>query len=91
MINPVSAKQFFDDFSFDLETFSVKRNGSVVGTFEGLFNEDEFGEHIAFFADADIVPGDVIDSSDFSYVINEVLFDEYEENPGIPDLLKAYF
>lgn len=37
---PVPAKIYFNDFSFDLVEYTVKRNSSIVGSYKGLSNKD---------------------------------------------------
>lgn len=85
---PVSAKTYFDDFAFDLVEYSVKRNSNVIGSYQGLLNEDEDGHHIAFLIGADIKVGDVLTAGNKSYIIKSIDFDTYNGNS---ELMKTYF
>ena len=38
---PVPAKTFFQDFAFDLLTYTIERDSKVIATAEGLTNTDE--------------------------------------------------
>lgn len=85
---PIPAKKYFNDFSFDLVNYTVNRDSKVIGIFNGLTNTDENGQHISFLMDATINVGDVLTSTNKSYVIKSVEYDTYQGNP---DLIKAYF
>ncbi|MEA0555600.1 hypothetical protein U1P98_12820 [Lysinibacillus irui] len=85
---PIPANQYFNDFSFDLIEYEVKRKNVIVGNFKGLLNKDENGRHIAFLMDASILPGDVLTASHQSFVIRSIEHDHYN---GTPELLKAYY
>ncbi len=85
---PVPASTYFNDFSFELIEYTVKRNSCVIGSFQGLSNKDESGQHIAFLMDAAIKEGDILISGNKSYVVKSVDYDTYNGNP---ELIKAYF
>jgi hypothetical protein len=82
---PISSKQHFKNFSFDLSTCLIKRTEIEI---DGLFDKDEEGEHIAFIYGCDIKIGDVIEYGNKSFIINNVQIDNYE---GEPNMLKAYY
>jgi len=82
---PIPARQFFKDFSFDLDSFLVKRTGI---TLDGLTNKDEEGHHVAFLYGCDIQVGDVIVSGSKHYVVNRIEVDGFN---GQPDMAKAYY
>ena len=85
---PIPAKQYFNDFSFDLIEYEVKRKNEIIGSCKGLTSGDEKGRHIAFLMDASILPGDVLITSNKTFVIHRIDYDHYN---GSPELLKAYY
>lgn len=85
---PVSAKTYFDDFSFALLSYKIKRSGSVISTLQGLSNDDEYGSHIAFLYGSDIQTCDILSGDGNEYFIKEVKTDTYKGNP---ELIKAYY
>lgn len=85
---PVPAKTFFDDFSFSLLPYKIKRSNSVIATLQGLSNEDEYGTHIAFLHGADIQIGDILLGDGEEYLVKKVKEDTYH---GTPELTKAYY
>lgn len=82
---PVSAKTYFDDFSFSLISYKIKRSNS---TLQGLPNDDEYGTHIAFLYGADIQIGDVLFGDGEEFYIKKVKTDTFQGNP---ELIKAYY
>jgi len=85
---PVPAQTYFNDFSFDLMEYVIKRDSKSIGSFQGLPNKDESGKHIAFLMDAAIKSEDVLISGNISFVVKSVDYDTYN---GKPELIKAYF
>ncbi|MFA9464081.1 MAG: hypothetical protein ACERKN_07280 [Velocimicrobium sp.] len=85
---PIPAEQYFKDFSFELETYTINRNSINCGSALGLLGNDEDGKHIAFLLGCDITPGDVLICDSRSYVISSVVYDKYS---GQPELLKALY
>lgn len=86
---PVPAKTFFQDFAFDLLTYTIERDSKVVATAEGLRNSDEDGKHIAFLIGPDIEIGDVlISSTGEKFIVKHIGYDTYN---GQPELIKAYY
>lgn len=87
-ILPIPAKIYFDYFSFDALEYVVIRNSSNIGTFSGLINKDEDGNYIGFLSDCDIQSGDILTSGNKTYIISNIDFDYYNNNP---EMLKAYY
>lgn len=86
---PIPAKIYFNDFSFDLVTYSVKRNSEIVASIQGLANKDEDGKHIGFLIGSDIKTGDVLTSSDNEYfIVTRISYDTYNGNR---EMIKAYY
>ncbi|WP_338754240.1 hypothetical protein [Bacillus sp. FJAT-52991] len=86
---PIPAKIYFNDFSFDLVTYSIKRNSEVIASAQGLSNKDEDGTHIGFLIDTDIKVGDVLISPyNESFVVSRIGYDTYNGNP---EMIKAYY
>lgn len=82
---PISAKQFFCDFSSDIISFEVMRTGEWS---DGLHNEDECGKYIAFLHGCNIRVGDVVASDNKRYVISNIQIETYN---GKPEMLKAFY
>lgn len=85
---PVPAEIFFNDFSFSLENYDIKRAGSIIGTVQGLSNDDEDGPHIAFLFGANILAGDELINQHESITVKKVKIDTFH---GKPELLKALY
>ena len=84
----IPAKVYFDDFSFDLLEYQVHRNSQNIGTYSGLINKDELGNHIAFLLECDIKPNDILSCNNKTYIVSDIDYDYYDGNP---EILKAYF
>ncbi|WP_113673724.1 hypothetical protein [Vallitalea guaymasensis] len=85
---PIPAKDYFNDFSIAIEDYEIIRNSVSVESYQGIFNDDEFGEHIAFLMGATIEIGDVLVTPTKSYIVKSIDYDSYN---GKPELIKAYF
>lgn len=86
---PIPAKIYFNDFAFDLITYSIKRDSVVIASAKGLNNKDEDGRHISFLIDTNIRINDVLTSStNESFVISRIGYDHYN---GTPEIIKAYY
>lgn len=85
---PVPAEVYFNDFSFDLVTYFIKRNSETVGTADGLQNKDENGWHISFLINVDIQPGDILITPNETFIISHIGYDTYNDKA---ELAKAYY
>jgi len=85
---PIPGKMYLNDFP-DKITYTIVRNGEIISKSDGLTNDDENGNHIAFLYGTDIQTGDTI-SSDFSgkYQVKSTGIDTYRGNP---EIIKAYY
>lgn len=85
---PIPAKIFFADFSLSLFPCKISRMGKIVGTLQGLTNEDEDGAHVAFLYPADIRRGDILYGDGENYIVKKIRIDTYKRQP---ELVKAYY
>lgn len=89
---PVPAKMFFDDFSFDILDYTIKDGNTIIGTYRGLSNADEFGDYICFLQSdsPNISEGNIIctGSTHESFIVIKIAYDFYD---GKPELVKAYY
>lgn len=85
---PVSAEQFFRDFSFDLTEWTVERGGAKIATVKGLANSDENGRYLGMLHGCDVRPGDRLIGFSAVHHVSRVEVDTFG---GIPSLVKAYY
>ncbi|RDY30326.1 hypothetical protein [Lachnotalea glycerini] len=85
---PIPGKIYLNDFP-DKAIYTVKRNDTIIGEFNGLTNDDEGGCHIAFLYGSDIQIGDIITAAHFSPItVVSTSIDTYN---GKPEIIKAYY
>lgn len=86
---PIPAKMYFNDFSFDLVTYSIKRDSKIIASAQGLSNRGSSGPYISFLIDTDIEVNDVlITAYDENFIVTCVSYDTYN---GEKELIKAYY
>lgn len=89
---PVPASVFFNDFSSDVLKYNVLDNDTLVGTYDGLSNSDEYGNYIGFLMSDNpkISIGSTICTVDGleSFKVSKILYDRYN---GEAELFKAYY
>lgn len=85
---PVPADIYFQDFSFDLEEFTVKRGSVIVGSYKGLTNSDRTGKYVSFPISADIRIGDLLCSSCNNHSVKSIDYGTYNGNR---ELINAYY
>jgi hypothetical protein len=85
---PIPGEMYINDFP-DKASYTVLRNNTVMGNFEGLTNKDEDGNHVAFLYGADIQIGDILTADYVKPIqVKSTEIDTYEGNPAI---IKAYY
>ncbi|MFC9540766.1 hypothetical protein ACFTQ7_12870 [Lysinibacillus sp. NPDC056959] len=83
---PIPAKMFF---SFDLVTYSIKRDSKIIASAQDPPNRGSSGAYISFLIGTDIDINDVlITADDENFNVTRVSYDTYN---GKQELIKAYY
>lgn len=87
-ILPVSAKDYFRDFSMDLTDVVIIRGGSTIGTAQGLKNRENGKRYIHLMIDVDIQADDDILIEDEKFTVLKIAYDTYN---GEKQLIKVFY
>ncbi len=85
---PIPAKQYFDDFAFDLTDCTIVRDGVEVSKAKGLSNKERGKKYMSFLIGVDIVPGDTLRFNGEAHSVQRIDYDSYN---GENQLIKAFF
>ena len=85
---PIPAKQYFDDFAFDLEDYKIIRGGKGLCTAKGLTNSEKGRPYVSFLVGLDLRVGDVLLHGKDCLSVLDLDTDSYN---GEPQIIKAYF
>jgi hypothetical protein len=85
---PVSGKEYFKDFDFDLVQYEIERDGQIIASLNGLPNAENGISYIHFPYGSDVQKGDVLINNHLKIIIESVDIDTYQ---GKSELLKAFF
>lgn len=85
---PIPAKQYFDDFTFDLDEYKIIRGGKEICTAKGLPNTENGQAYISFLTGLDLRVGDVLQHGKDCLSVLDLDTDSYN---GEPQIIKAYF
>ncbi len=84
---PVSAEQYFADFSFDLADYRIIRKGKYVATVKGLDNSSHGQQFVSFLYGADIQIGDMLQTGTTILFVARLDYDTYN---GKKQLINAF-
>lgn len=84
---PIAPDMYFSDFSFDLKSYSVIREGNMLYQYSGLENIEDNKAYIHFMLPCKIQSGDLLKCNSISYLVTKIDFDTYN---GENALLKAF-
>lgn len=85
---PISAEQYFRDFSFDARELTIERGGQSVCVINVLDNEHKGEKCLETLYGCDIQPGDRLTNPFGFYVVRRLEVDTYH---GTPALIRVFF
>lgn len=83
---PIPGELYFRDFEFDMEEYSIEREGAEIASVCGLSNNERGQAYIHVPLGTDIRPGDVLIRGTSHIPVRTVEIDTYD---GKPSLIKA--
>jgi hypothetical protein len=85
---PVPASLYFNDFAFDLQMYSIERDGQIISSLKGMPNNERSEYYVHFYSDSDIKSGDYLVSGSKRLLVKAVEFDTYN---GKEELIRAIY